>query len=64
LNPGGKEREDVGLFYRKTKKIGGVNLNLSKKGVSVSAGPKGLKVSSRGRLSASKGGFRFTKKIF
>ena len=33
----------MGLFYRKTKKLGkGVNLNLSKKGASVSVGPKGL----------------------
>ena len=55
----------VGLFYRKTKKLGrGMNLNVSKRGPSVSAGPKGLKVSSRGRLSASKAGFRFTKKLF
>jgi hypothetical protein len=55
----------VGLFYRKTKKLGsGVNLNISKKGPSISVGPKGFKVSSRGRLSASRGGFRFTKKIF
>ena len=55
----------MGLFFRKTKKVSrGVNLNLSKKGASVSAGPRGLKLSSRGRLSASKGGFRFTKKLF
>lgn len=55
----------MGLFYRKTKKLGrGAYLNLSKKGASVSVGPKGLKLSSRGRVSASKRGFRFTKKLF
>ena len=40
------------------------NLTISKRGPGVSVGPRGLKVSSRGRLSASKGGFRFTKKLF
>jgi Protein of unknown function (DUF4236) len=54
----------MGLFFRKTKRIGGANLNLSKRGVSASVGPKGLKVSTRGRLSASRGGFRFVKKLF
>jgi hypothetical protein len=54
----------VGLSFRKTKRVGAFNLNLSKKGPSVSFGPKGFKISSRGRLSASKGGFRFTKKLF
>ncbi len=55
----------MGLFYRKTKKIGrGVNLNVSKKGPSLSVGPKGFKVSTRGRASVSKKGFRFTKKLF
>jgi hypothetical protein len=51
----------MGLFFRKTKKIApGVNLNVSKRGVGFSVGPKGAKVSTRGRLSLSKGGFRFT----
>jgi hypothetical protein len=55
----------VGLFFRKTKKLGrDVNLNISKTGPSVSAGPRGFKLSSRGRLSISKGGFRFTRKLF
>lgn len=54
----------MGLFFRKTKRIGGVNLTVSKRGVSGSAGPKGLKVNSRGRVSASKGGLRWTRKIF
>jgi hypothetical protein len=53
----------VGLFYRKTKRVGGANVTLSKSGPSVSVGPKGFKVSSRGRLSLSKGGFRFTRKL-
>jgi uncharacterized protein DUF4236 len=53
----------MGLFFRKTKKIApGVNVNLSKRGASFSVGPKGAKVSTRGRLSLSKGGFRFTRK--
>ncbi len=55
----------MGLFFRKTKQLGrGVNLNLSKRGASVSVGPRGFKISSRGRVSASKGGVRFTKKLF
>jgi Protein of unknown function (DUF4236) len=55
----------MGLFFRKTKRVApGVNLNLSKKGVGFSVGPKGAKVSTRGRLSLSKGGFRFTRKLF
>jgi Protein of unknown function (DUF4236) len=55
----------VGLFFRKTKKLSrNANLNISKRGPSISAGPKGLKVNSLGRLSVSKGGFRFTKKLF
>ncbi len=54
----------MGLFYRKTKRIGSSNVTVSKSGPSVSVGPKGLKVSSRGRLSLSKSGFRFTKKLF
>ena len=41
-------------FYRKSKRIGGSNVTVSKSGPSVSVGPKGLKVSSRGRLSLSK----------
>jgi hypothetical protein len=55
---------DVGLFYRKTKKMRGGYLTVSKRGPSVSLGPKGFKISSRGRVSLSKGGFRFTKKLF
>lgn len=55
----------MGLFFRKTKKPSrSANLSLSNTGASVSAGPKGVKVSSRGRLSVSKGGFRFTMKLF
>jgi hypothetical protein len=54
----------VGFFFRKTKKIRGGYLTVSKRGSSISLGPKGFKVSSRGRLSLSKGGFRFTKKLF
>lgn len=57
--------DDVGLFYRKSKKLGRAGyLTISKRGPSVSVGPKGFKISSRGRLSLSKGGFRFTKKLF
>lgn len=54
----------MGLFFRKTVKVAGMNLNLSKKGISASAGPKGLKVNTRGRVSASKSGVRWTKKLF
>jgi uncharacterized protein DUF4236 len=55
----------MGLFFHKTKKVApGVNLNLSKRGASFSVGPKGARMSSRGRLSLSKGGFRFTRKLF
>ncbi len=55
----------MGLFYRKSKKLGRAGyLTISKRGPSVSVGPKGFKISSRGRLSLSKGGFRFTKKLF
>jgi hypothetical protein len=55
----------MGLFFRKTKKIApGVNLNVSNRGLGLSVGPKGVKVSTRGRLSVSKRGFRFTRKLF
>jgi Protein of unknown function (DUF4236) len=55
----------MGLFCRKTKRVAaGVNMNLSKGGLGFSVGPKGVKVSTRGRLSVSKGGFRFTRKLF
>jgi hypothetical protein len=55
----------MGLFFRKAKKVApGLNLNVSQRGAGFSVGPKGAKVSSRGRLSLSEGGFRFTRKLF
>ena len=59
----------MGLSYRKRKKIApGISLNLSTKGVGLSAGPKGAKVSkstSRKKtgVSLGKSGFRWSKRI-
>jgi hypothetical protein len=55
----------VGLFFRKRKSLGrGFALNLSKRGVSVSGGIKGLRLSSRGNVSASRKGVFFRKKLW
>jgi hypothetical protein len=39
-------------------------LNFSKRGVSLSGGVKGLRLSSRGNASAGRRGFLFRKKLF
>jgi len=48
---------DVGLRYRKSVKIGGVRLNLNKRGVSASAGSRGARytVNSAGRRTSTVG---------
>lgn len=48
---------DVGLRYRKSVKIGGVRLNLNKRGVSASVGSKGARytVNSAGRRTSTVG---------
>jgi len=58
----------VGLFFRKSLKIApGLRLNLSKRGVGVSAGPRGTKLSAntRGerRASFSFKGLNWRKRI-
>jgi hypothetical protein len=55
----------VGFFFRKRKTLGrGFALNFSKKGVSLSGGVKGLRLSSRGNVSAGRKGIFFRKKLF
>jgi hypothetical protein len=55
----------VGLFFRKRKNIGrGWALNFSKRGVSLSGGPKGSRLSSRGNVSAGKKGIFFRKRLW
>jgi Protein of unknown function (DUF4236) len=55
----------MGLFVRKRKTLGrGLALNVSKKGVSLSGGFKGLRFSSRGNVSAGRRGIYFRKKLF
>jgi Protein of unknown function (DUF4236) len=55
----------VGFFFRKRKSLGrGFALNFSKRGVSVSGGVKGLRMSSRSNLSAGRRGIFFRKKLF
>jgi hypothetical protein len=55
----------VGFFFRKRKSLGrGFALNFSKKRVSLSGGVKGLRVSSRGNVSAGRRGLFFRKKLF
>jgi hypothetical protein len=56
----------MSLSYRKSKKIApGLKLNMSSRGVGVSAGPRGAKVSAntKGQKRASAGlfGFRWSK---
>lgn len=56
----------MGLFFRKSFKAGPVKINLSKSGVGVSAGPKGLKagVGPKGAyVSGGKGPVRYRKYI-
>ena len=55
----------VGLFFRKRKSIArGLALNFSKRGVSLSGGMKGLRLSSRGNVSAGRKGIFFRKKLW
>jgi len=56
----------MGFSFRKSFKVApGVRLNVGKRSAGVSVGPRGAKVSAntRGqkRVSAGKGGFRWTK---
>ena len=53
----------MGLSFRRRKKIGGVNLSLSNRGLGASVGRRGARVSSRGWLSLSGLGLLFRKKI-
>jgi Protein of unknown function (DUF4236) len=55
----------VGLLFRKRKSLrrGGA-LNFSKRGVSLSGGMKGLRLSSRGNVSAGRKGIFFRKKLW
>ena len=55
----------MGLYFRKRKSLGrGLALNLSKRGVSLSGGIKGLRLSSRGNVSAGRKGIFFRKKLW
>jgi hypothetical protein len=54
----------MGLFFRKRMNLGrGFALNVSKRGLSVSGGRKGLRFSSRGTVSAGRKGIFFRKKL-
>jgi hypothetical protein len=54
----------VGLFFRKRKSLGrGFALNFSNRGVSLSGGLKGLRLSSRGNIFAGRRGIYFRKKL-
>jgi hypothetical protein len=54
----------VGLFFRKRKRLGrGFSLNFSNRGLSLSGGIKGLRLSSRGNVSAGGKGIYFRKKL-
>jgi hypothetical protein len=58
----------VGVFFRKSIRLApGIRLSLSKRGASVSAGPRGAKVgastSGRRRLSLSRGGVSWRKRL-
>lgn len=54
----------MGFSLRKSIKLGkGTRLNLSSKGIGISTGIKGLRVSSRGRIYGGTGIFRFQKSI-
>ncbi len=56
----------MGLFFRKTKKLGLLNLNLSKSGVGFSVGVKGLRLglNSRGTyLNAGRDGIYYRKSL-
>lgn len=58
----------MGFSFRKRFKIApGLSLNLGKKGFGISAGPKGAKISlgadGKTRVSAGKGGLRYTKTL-
>ena len=54
----------VGFFFRKRKSLGrGFALNFSNRGVSLSGGIKGLRLSSRGNISAGRKGISFRKKL-
>jgi len=55
----------VGLFFRKRKSLGrGFALSFSKRGVGLSGGMKGLRLSSRGNVSAGRKGIFFRKKLW
>lgn len=56
----------MGWSFRKTFKLGPINLNLSKSGLGVSSGMKGARVSTGPRgtqFSAGKYGIRYTKNL-
>lgn len=56
----------MGWSFRKTFKLGPVNLNLSKSGLGVSTGVKGARISTGPRgtqFSAGKYGVRYTKSL-
>ncbi len=56
----------MGFGFRKSKKIGGVRLNLSKSGLGISYGIKGFRISHNSRgtyLNAGRGGIYYRKKL-
>lgn len=56
----------MGFSFRKSIKLGGVRVNLGKKGISASTGTKGLRMTTGTngtRLSAGYGGLRYTTKL-
>ena len=58
----------MGWSYRKSWGLGPVRINLSKRGISVTTGIKGLRIGTRPGLKglvvrAGRGGFRYTKKL-
>ena len=54
----------VGFFFRKRKSLGrGFTLNISNRGLSLSGRTKGLRLSSRGNVSAGRRGMYFRKKL-
>ena len=56
----------MGFYLRKTIKVGGVNFNLSKSGIGVSAGVKGLRVGMNGRgtyVQMGRGGLYYRQQL-
>jgi Protein of unknown function (DUF4236) len=55
----------MGLFFRRTTRVARrANLTLTSRGISLSTGVKGARISSRGLLTLARGSVRFRKKLF